>query len=166
MGSLTSALDRIPSSQTIRHLQLGPSCIKKVYVAFAANSDLCFSFLRRCADYGEKMLAWYLPSIAPPTPFRVGAPHGLRERIMRLQSESRGISAENAVVVAQGLFSYQSTPFDSTSPLTRACIRLGKVSKCISHGPFSRTGGDIWVERFAREAVILGHGGRWWPWPF
>jgi hypothetical protein len=31
--------------------------IWRVYVAFAANNDLCFSFLRRCTDYSEKMFA-------------------------------------------------------------------------------------------------------------
>jgi hypothetical protein len=83
--------------------QSGPSSIQGVYVAFAANKDLCLSFLRHCFDYGEEILALCLPSIASPTSARMGAPNELRERTMKL-----GVSTESAAGL-RGLSSYQST---------------------------------------------------------
>jgi hypothetical protein len=112
MGSLRSALDRLHSSNSIKYLQSGPLSIKPVYVAFAANSDLCLSFLRQCADYGEKVIAWCLPSIispqVSPTSSRAGVPLDLLDRAMRLRSEITGVSVENDAGV-QGLSLYEST---------------------------------------------------------
>jgi hypothetical protein len=88
--------------------QSGLSSIQGVYVAFAANKDLCLSFLRHCFDYGEEILALCLPSIASPTSARMGAPNELRERTMKLRSEMTGVSTESAVGLP-GLSSYQST---------------------------------------------------------
>jgi hypothetical protein len=87
--------------------QSGPSSIQGVYVAFAANKDLCLSFLRHCVDYGEKVFA-FVPSIASPTSSCVDDPHMLRERTMKLRSEMTCVSVENAAGL-QGLSSYQST---------------------------------------------------------
>ena len=67
-------------------------------MAFAANSDLCLSLIRRCTDYGEKVFALRPPSIALLTSSHVG-PYDLRERTMRLLSEMQGVFAENAAVV-------------------------------------------------------------------
>ena len=81
-------------------------------MAFAANSDICFSFLRHCADYGEKVFTWCLPSIASPTSLRVMASRDLRERTVRLRSEVLDLSLGNAASV-QGLSSsYHLTLFD------------------------------------------------------
>ena len=104
VGRLGDALERISSSDSLKYSQLSLSPFQRVYVAFAGNSDLCLSFLRHCADYGEKVLAWFHPSIGSPTPSRMGAPHDLRERITGLRSEVTGVSAENAAS-AQGLSS-------------------------------------------------------------
>jgi hypothetical protein len=105
MGSLTSALECVTSSNSIKYLQsdIGRSFMQQVYVAFAANSDLCFSFLQKCADYGERAIG--LPPIASPTPLRVMASHDLQERTMRLRSEMTCVSVENATSV-QGPSSY------------------------------------------------------------
>jgi hypothetical protein len=80
-------------------------------VAFAANSDLCLSFLRLCVAYGERVFTWCLPSIVSPTSLRAMAPHDLWERTIRLRSEVTGISVENAATV-QGLSSYYLKRFD------------------------------------------------------
>jgi hypothetical protein len=105
MGSLTSALERLLSSYSLKRLPSCRSFIQRVYVAFAANSDLCLSFLRRCVDYGEKVIGCRLPSIPLPAPFGVMATYDLRERTVGFQSEMTGISAENAASV-QGRSSY------------------------------------------------------------
>lgn len=96
MGSLTSALDRLLSSYSLKYL---PSCqpsIQQVYVAFMANSDLCLLFLQRCVDYGEKVIGCRLHSIPLPASFRVMTSYDPRERTVRFQSEMTGIFAENA----------------------------------------------------------------------
>ena len=110
MGSLASALDRLPLSDSVKYSRSGLSSIRQVYVAFAANSDLCLSFLRRCANYREKVIGWHLPSTDLPTLSCVDAPHDLRERTMRFLAEMTGISADNVASI-QGLSSYQSTLF-------------------------------------------------------
>ena len=110
VGLLTSALDRLPSSKSVQYLRLGRSSIQRVYVAFAANSDLCLSFIQRCANYGEKVFACCSPSISLPASPHVGAPYDLRERTMRLLSETKGFSAENAVFF-QGTSLYKLSPF-------------------------------------------------------
>jgi hypothetical protein len=107
MGLLTSALERLSSSNSLKYSQSGRSSIQRVYVAFAANSDLCLSFLRQCVDYGEKVVSWRLPSIAS---LHVVASNDLRERTMRLRSEMRNASGENATSV-QGLSLHQPTRF-------------------------------------------------------
>ena len=111
MGSLTSALDRLPLSNSIKYSRSGLSSIRQIYVSFAANSDLCHSFLRRCADYGEKVIGRRLPSTDLPTLSCVNAPHNLRERTMKFLAEMTGISVDNVPSI-QGLSSYQLTPFD------------------------------------------------------
>jgi hypothetical protein len=115
MGSLTSALDRLCSTNSLKYLRSGRSFIQRVYVAFAANSDVCLTFLQQCADYAEKVFALCLPSIASPTPSRAGTLHNLRERTMRLRSEMTGVSVENVASV-QGLSLYNETFW--WSPLT------------------------------------------------
>ena len=95
------------------HSESGRSSIQGVYVAFAANSDLCLSFLKHCSDYGDKVLALSLPSIASLTSPRMDAPYKLRERTMRLRSVMTGVSAENTLTSSvRGLSAYQSTSFD------------------------------------------------------
>ncbi len=71
-------------------------------MAFAANRDLCLSFVRRCANYGEMVIGWHLPSVALPMPHHVVAAHAsrdLRKRAMKLPSEVTGTSVENATIV-------------------------------------------------------------------
>ena len=112
MGSLTSALDRLPLSDSVKYSREGLSSIRQVYVAFAANSDLCLSFLRRCADYGEKVICWRLPSTDLPTLPCVDTSHDLRERTIRVLAEMTGISVDNVVTRSIQGPSYQSTLFD------------------------------------------------------
>lgn len=111
IGFLEEALDRIFSSASLRYSQSGPSSIQRVYVAFAANSDMCLSFLQLCADYGEKMVARCLPSIPLPASTCVDATHDLRERTRSLQSEMTGLPAENVARV-QGVSPYYLISFD------------------------------------------------------
>ena len=68
------------SCDSSRYLPLGRSSFQRVYVAFAANSDLCLSVLQHCADYGEKVVAWHPASVGSPASSRMGALHDLRER--------------------------------------------------------------------------------------
>ena len=74
-------------------------------MAFAANSELCLSFLWRCVDYKERVIGYRPPSIPLPPHSRVMASYDLREWYMRFQPEMTGISAENAGSV-QGQSSY------------------------------------------------------------
>ena len=76
MGLLTSVLDRLNSCKSLKYSQSGRSFIQPVYEAFAANSNMCLSFLWQCADYGEKVFA-SLPSIASCMSSRVAGPHDL-----------------------------------------------------------------------------------------
>ena len=157
MGSLTSALDRLLSSNSLKYSKSTSSSIQPVYVAFAANSDLCLSLLQSCADYGEDVIG--LPSIALSTSRRVMISHDLQERTMRLLSETTDVSVENAVIV-QGLSSYQSMALVDIS-LTQASVRHAKVQGCIRQGPFFRTEDDFWVEYSAQGTLVLGDGCRW-----
>jgi hypothetical protein len=107
-GSFREALERISSSASLRYSPLSRPSFQRAYVAFARNSDLCLSFLRHCANYGERVFTWCLSFNASPTSSRVGAPHDLRERTARLLSEATGISTENVASV-KGLSSNEST---------------------------------------------------------
>jgi len=94
------ALERISSSDSLRSLPMSRRPpFQGAYVAFARNSDLCLSFLRHCANYGEKVFTWCLHFDASPVPSRVGASHDLWERTARLLSEATGISTENVASV-------------------------------------------------------------------
>jgi hypothetical protein len=108
-GSFGEALERMSSSASLRYSPLSRSSFQRAYVAFAANSDLCLSFLRHCADYGEKMFTWCLSFNASPISSPVGAPHNLRGRTARLLSKATDIYTENVASV-KGLSSYESTP--------------------------------------------------------
>ena len=94
MGSLDDALERMSSTASFHYSQSGRVSFQRVYVAFAGNSDICHSFLRRCADYGESVLAWRLVSIGSPTSARMGASgsHDLRKRTTGSRSEVTGVS--------------------------------------------------------------------------
>jgi hypothetical protein len=88
IDSLGEALERISSSASLQYSELrGRSDFERVYIAFAGNSDMCLSFLCKCADYGEKAFAWCFPSIASPASTRVGTPYDVGERSMGLRSE-------------------------------------------------------------------------------
>ena len=95
IGSLGEALELMDSSASLHYSQLGRSSFEHVYVAFAGNSGLCLSFLRNCADYGEKVLTWCFPSIASPMSSHAGAAYDIRERNTELWSEVIGISAKS-----------------------------------------------------------------------
>jgi len=96
MSSVTSALERLPSTNSLKHRSPCLPSIQRVYLTLRGNRDACLSFLRCCADYGEKVIGCRLSSTALPTPFRVRASYDLRERTVRFQSEMTGIPAENA----------------------------------------------------------------------
>ena len=93
MGSLDDALERMSSTASLHYSQSGRSSFQRVYVAFAGNSDICHSFLRRCAEYGECVLAWRLVSIGSP---RIGASgsHDPRKRTTGPRSEVAGVSVK------------------------------------------------------------------------
>src|SRR6266576_470907 len=99
MSSVTSALERLPSTNSLKYLPSCQSSIQRVYLTLRGNRDLCLSFLRRCADYGEKVIGCRLSSTVLPTPFSVMVSYDLRERTVRFQSEMTGISAENAASI-------------------------------------------------------------------
>ena len=104
-GSLTSMLDRLYSSNSVTYSH---SDLRPAYVSLAANRNMFRSLLEQFVDYGEKVFAF---SIASPISSRAGAPHGLRELIMKLRSEMTSISVAKAASV-KGLSSYQLTSFD------------------------------------------------------
>ena len=158
-GSLGEALERIDSSASLRYSPLSQSSFQRAYVTFAANSDLCLSFLRHCADYGEKMFTWCLSFNASPTSSRVGMPHDLRERTARLLSEATGISTE-IVASIEGLSLYESTP---TIPITdrsgnfySLLTRVATVQNHVQEGLRIRTEDYLSVKHSARESLILG----------
>jgi hypothetical protein len=107
-GSFGEALERMSSSASLQYSPSSLPSFKRGYVAFAANSDLCHSFLRHCADYGEMVSTWCLSCDASPISPQVGAPRDLRERTARFLSEATGISTEN-VASFKGLSLYEST---------------------------------------------------------
>lgn len=94
----------------MKYARSGRSSIQRVYEAIEASSDLCLSSLRRFVDYGEKVLASYVPSIAPPASSRGDAPHDLREH-MRFQLKMPGEFVEGSSS-GRSLSSYRSVPFD------------------------------------------------------
>ena len=106
IGSLEGALERMSSSSSLKYSQLGRPLFQRLYVAFAANSGLCLSFLQHCTDYGENVPAWCQFSIAPlASP--LGAPSDLRERTTELRSEVTDVSESTEdAASAQGLSSY------------------------------------------------------------
>lgn len=99
MSSVISALERLPSTNSLKYLSSCQSSVQRVYLALRANGDLCFSFLERCADYGEEVIGCHLSSTTLPTPFPVMASHGFRERSMRLVPETTDVPVENAASV-------------------------------------------------------------------
>ena len=113
MSSLRSALERLPSSNSVKYSRMGRTPIQRVYVGFAANSDVCLSFLRSSAGYGEKVIGWRPPSIDLPTPLRPMASNDLRGRTTRLlaDSEKTRDTVDNVACV-QGLSLHLSTPFE------------------------------------------------------
>ncbi|KAF8486068.1 hypothetical protein DFH94DRAFT_166762 [Russula ochroleuca] len=148
MGSLTSALECVTSSNSLKYLPsgtaIGRSSMQRVYVAFVSNNDLCFSFLQKCADYGEKAIGWRLPPIASPTSLRVMASHDLRERTMRcmrLRSKMTHVSVENAASV-QG-----SRKFTAA------------YNKALSLEKKTTSGLNILIEKISSWVVVTdGHG--------
>ena len=132
-GSFGEALERISSSASLRYSPLSLSPFQRVYVAFAANSDLCLDFLRNCADYGEKVFTWCLSFNTSPVSSRVGAPHDLQERTARLLSNATGISTENAASV-EGLSLYESSPMIPITDRGRnSCFLLTRVATVQNH---------------------------------
>jgi hypothetical protein len=155
MSSVTSALERLPSTNSLKDLSSCRSSIQRVYLPLQGNRDLCLSFLRCCADYGEKVVDCRLSSTALPALFRVMASHDLREQTMRLLSETTDVSVENTASV-QGLSSYQSTP----GLFLIQVGRLAKVQSRIQEGPVLRREDEFWVEHSAREILVLCNGHR------
>ena len=132
-GSFGEALEHISSSDSLRYSPWSRPSFQRAYVAFARNNDLCLSFLRHCADYGEKVFTWCLSLNASSISSRVGAPRDLRERVARILSEATGISTENVASI-KGLFSYESTP---VIPITdrggNYCFLLIRVATVQNH---------------------------------
>jgi hypothetical protein len=131
IGSLEEALERMASSASLRFSRLGRPLFQRVYVAFAANSGLCLSFLQHCTDYGERMFAWCHFSVALlASP--VGVPSNLRERITGLRSEVTDVYYTENAASAQGLSSY-------IADQRLCCQSLTDVGTSIYCSPGSRT---------------------------
>ena len=163
-GSFGDALERISSSASLRYSPSSRPSFQRVYITFAANNDLCLSFLRHCANYGEKVVTWCRSFNASPISCRVGVPHDLRERTARLLPETTGISTEDDFSV-KGLSLFESTP---VIPITdrggNFCLLLTRVASVQNHVQGSlgfRTEDYIWVEHSARESLVLGSNHRW-----
>ena len=159
-GSFGEALDRMFSSDSLRYSpQLSRSSFQRVYVAFAANSDLCLSFLRDCAHYGEKVFTWCLSFNALPISSRVDAPHDLRERTARLLSEATGVSTENAASI-KGLSLYEPIPVipmtDGGGNFIFLLTRVATVQNDVQEGLGFRTEDYVGVKHSARESLVLG----------
>jgi hypothetical protein len=135
-GSFGETLEHISSSASLRYSPLSRPSFQRVYVGFAANSDLCLSFLRRCIDYGEKVFMSRHSFNAPYISSQVGLPHDVRERTARVLSEATGISMANVASV-KGLSSYEPTPVmpitdragNSCFPLTSIATVQNRVQK-------------------------------------
>ena len=110
IGSFEDALERMSSCESLQYSPLGRSSFQRVYVAFAANSDLCHSFLQHCADYGEKVMAWHPASVSSP---RIGASHDLRERSV-VRSGVTGVS-EKTLEILESAGSVGALPRDQTN---------------------------------------------------
>lgn len=153
MSSVTSALERLPSTNSLKYL---PSCqpsIQRVYLSLRGNRDLCLSLLRRCADYGEKVIGCRLSSTVLSEPFHVMASHDLRERTMRLLSETIEVSVENAASV-QGLSSCQRHLW----LFLKKVGRLAKVQSRIQESSIFRREDNFWI---GHSTKVLDHGHGW-----
>jgi hypothetical protein len=162
-GSFGEALDRMFSSASLRYSPpLSRSSFQRLYVAVAANSDMCLSFLRHCTDYGEKLFTWRLPFNASPISTREGAPHDLRERTARLLSEAAGVSMQNVVTSVKGLSSIPVIPVtDRGGNFNFLLTRVATVQNDVQEGLGFRTEDGVWVKHSARESLVLGGSHRW-----
>jgi hypothetical protein len=145
-GSLGESLDRMFSSASLQYSPpLSRSSFQRVYVAFAANSDLCLSLLRNCANYGEKVFTWCFSYDASSKSSGVGVPHDsdLRERTARLLSEAADISTENVgdhVASVEGMSLHTSAtamPFTDRGPggnLNLLPIRVATMQSHVQEG--------------------------------
>ena len=131
-GSLGEALERISSSASLRYSPLSRPSFQRVYVRFAAHSDVCLSFLRHCRLRGKGV---HLVSIFLRFAhiLSVGASDHLREQTARLLSQATGISTE-IVASVKGLSSYESTPvIPITDRAGNFCFLLTRVATVQSH---------------------------------
>ena len=152
-GSFGEALERMDSSASLQVLPLSRLPFQDAYFAFEANSHVCLSFLRDCADYGEKVFTWYLSFNASPISSRVG---DLQKGTERLLSEATDNSTENVASV-EGLSSYESTPMMLiTERWELMFTRVATVQNHVQEGLGIRTEDYVSVKHSAEEVLILG----------
>ena len=167
-GSFGEALEGISSSDSLRHSPLSLHSFRRVYVGFAANSDLCLSVLQKCAGYGEKVFTWCFSFNASPISSWVGAPapHDLRDGTARLLTEATGISTESDSSV-EGLSSYESESApvipitDRGGNFCFLLIRVATIQNHLQEGLGFRTESYVSIKHSARESLVLGGSLRW-----
>ena len=159
-GSFGEALERMDSSASLQVLPLSRLPFQDAYFAFEANSHVCLSFLRDCADYGEKVFTWYLSFNASPISSRVG---DLQKGTERLLSEATGNSTENVATV-KGSSSYESTPMmlmtDRGGNLCFLFTRVATVQNHVQEGLGIRTEDYVSAKHSSEEFLILGGSNR------
>ena len=131
-SSFGEALERIFSSDSLQYSPSSWPSFQRAYVAFAANSDLCLSFLQHCADYGENVFTWYLSFNPSARSARVGLSHELRERTARLQSEATDIST-GSVADIKGLSWYEPSSVIPTERGENFCFLFSRVAAVQNH---------------------------------
>ena len=82
--------------ESLRYSPLGRSSFRRVYIAFAANSDLCLSFLQHCADYAEKVMALHPTSVGSPASSYMGASVG-RSDVTSVSAKPETLEGANSV---------------------------------------------------------------------
>jgi hypothetical protein len=94
LGKLEKSLQKIRDSASV---ELSPKSLVRVLqvnLGFAQNSEQCLNFFRRCADFGEMLVASstaFTPYLTFP---RVRASSNLQERVGTLGAEAADPLAE------------------------------------------------------------------------
>jgi hypothetical protein len=81
--------------------------ILRAELGLAQNDNKCFTFFRRCVEFGEMVAASSAPLINHLAFSRVRASTGLLEGAMALETEAPDVSAENGAP-SQGPSSVQA----------------------------------------------------------
>ena len=106
LNTLKGRLQKIQESASVEYSNMSLVPILRAKYELAKNNDLCFTFFRRCVEFGE-MVAGSSAALINHFAFsRVRASTGLLEGAMALGTEAPDVSLENDVP-SQGLSSIQ-----------------------------------------------------------